>query len=117
MKPQAKHPHNTASATVEATPTQLFGVFAEERRQFALSYLAQKPAAIHIGDLGEYIALKEDNPSYDWYQRILVDLHHRHLPYLRDLGLVRYDEETELVSLAVNRHVIDPYLKLADQDE
>ncbi|MFP9190550.1 DUF7344 domain-containing protein [Natronosalvus vescus] len=117
MKPQTKHPQNTAPATVEITPTHLFGAFAEERRQFTLSYLAQKPAAIHIGDLGEYIALKEDTPSFDWYQRILVDLHHRHLPYLCDFGLVRYDEETELVSLAIDRHVIDPYLKLAEQGE
>ena len=117
MKPQIRNPQKAEVETSEITPTQLFAALSAERRQYTLSYLSHKPAAVPLGDLAEYIALKEDQPSYDWYQRILVDLHHRHLPHLCDNGLVRYEADEELVELAVDRSVVAPYLRLADQAE
>lgn len=114
MKPQPRNPQEAELDNAGIPSTRLFRAFAEKRRQYALTYLAQKPAAIHLGDLAEYIAIKEDTPSYDWYQRILVDLHHQHLPHLCDAGLVRYDEETELIELAVDRGEITPYLQLTE---
>lgn len=114
MKPQTRNSQGAEIDDADISSTRLFRAFAETRRQYALTYLAQKPAAIHLGDLAEYIALKEATPTYDWYQRILVDLHHQHLPHLRDAGLVRYDESTERLELAVDRDVIAPYLDLAE---
>lgn len=87
--------------------------FSHERRQHTVAYLAQKPAAIPLGDLAEYIAIKEGEPSYEWYERVLTDLAHCHLPHLREAGLVQYDMEEETVELAVNQSVVVPYLKLA----
>ncbi|MCU4926732.1 hypothetical protein OB905_12200 [Halobacteria archaeon AArc-dxtr1] len=117
MKPEARNPQNPAVESPEITPTELFATLSSDRRQYALSYLAQKPAAIPLGDLAEYLAVTENRRSYEWYQRILVDLHHQHLPYLADVGLVRYDDQTELVELAVDRSVVDPYLRLARRDQ
>lgn len=117
MKPQTRNSRKAETDTTDISPTQLFTAFAAKRRQHALAYLAQKPAAIQLGDLAEYIALKEDDPSYDRYQRILVDLHHNHLPHLRDARLVSYDVETELLELAVDRDVVAPYLRLAEHEE
>ena len=117
MKPHTQTPEDAEIETSDISHTDLFAAFVVERRQHALTYLAQKPVAIPLGDLAEYIALKEDNPSYDWYQRILVDLHHNHLPYLCDVGLVDYEAETELIELAVGRDVVSPYLQLAERAE
>ncbi|WP_246999262.1 DUF7344 domain-containing protein [Halosolutus gelatinilyticus] len=117
MKPHTKTPRDDATDTEAISPTDLFAAFAAARRRDTLSYLAQKPAAIHLGDLAEYIAVAEGEPSYDWYQRILVDLHHRHLPHLRDAGLVHYEADSELVDLAVDRDVIAPYLELVADGE
>lgn len=114
MKPHTRDAEKTEVNRQEISSTQLFAAFSEERRQHALAYLAQKPAAIHLGDLAEYIALKEQDPSHDWYQRIIVDLHHQHLPHLCDSSLVRYDPETELVELVVDRDVVAPYLQLTE---
>ncbi|WP_425606556.1 DUF7344 domain-containing protein [Halomontanus rarus] len=77
----------------------------------------QITAAIHIGDLGEFIAIKEGNPMYEWYQRILVDLHHSHLPHVTNAGVVRYDEQTERVKLAVDRKTMAPYLAIIEHAE
>ncbi|WP_319004377.1 DUF7344 domain-containing protein [Natrinema amylolyticum] len=97
----------------EITPTQLFTAFSHERRQQTLAYLAQKPAAIALGDLAEYIAIKEEQPSYEWYERVLTDLAHCHLPHLQEAELISYDAESEIVELAVKRSVVAPYLELA----
>ena len=117
MKPHTQIPQDTEIDTPDIPNTELFAAFAVERRQHALMYLAQKPVAIPLGDLAEYIALKEDSPSHEWYQRILVDLHHQHLPYLCEIGLVDYEAETELVELAVDRDVVSPFLQLTEHAE
>lgn len=110
--PETRNP-NQPDEYREITPTQLFTAFSHERRQQTVAYLAQKPAAIPLGDLAEYVAIEEEQPSYEWYERILTDLGHCHLPHLHDAGLVRYEPDQETVKLAVKRSVVAPYLKLA----
>ena len=97
-------------------PTLMFVVLSQERRQHAIAYLAQKTAAISIGDLAEYIALKEGDPTYDRYERVLTDLHHCQLPYMVDAGVVRYDPDTELIELLVDRDDLTPYLRLIESE-
>lgn len=113
MMPKTRNPNQRKGDRHEITPTQLFAAFSNERRQQTLAYLAQKPAAIALGDLAEYIAIKEEQPSYEWYERVLTELAHSHLPHLQDTGLVRYEAERESVELAVDRRVVAPYLRLA----
>ncbi|WP_207890213.1 DUF7344 domain-containing protein [Natrarchaeobius chitinivorans] len=114
MKPQTRNPHDGETGIPQITSTDLFAAFSAHRRQRTIGYLTQKPAAIPVGDLAEYIALKEGEPSYDRYERILTDLYHNHLPHLTDAGIVTFDEETELVELVVDRSVVTPYLRLTD---
>ncbi|WP_407037358.1 DUF7344 domain-containing protein [Halovalidus salilacus] len=111
--PKTKDPNQQEDKHREITPTQLFTAFAHERRQLTVAYLAQKPVAISLGDLAEYIAIKEEQPSYEWYERVLTDLAHCHLPQLNDTGLIHYDADAESVELAVERCVVAPYLELA----
>lgn len=111
--PQARIPDDVDVRSGEITPTQLFTVFAHERRQHALAYLSQRPAAVLLGDLAEYIAIAEEDLSQEWRERIRIDLYHSHLRLLSDLGLARLDPETDLVSLTVDRDVLVPYLDLS----
>lgn len=113
MMPETSDPNQPEGERREITPTQLFMAFSHERRQHTLAYLAQKPAAIPIGDLAEYIAIKEEEPLYERYERVLTDLAHSHLPHLRAAGLIHYDGEEETVALAVTPSVVAPYLELA----
>jgi DNA-binding transcriptional ArsR family regulator len=113
MMPTTRDTNQPEDGRRDITPTQLFTAFSHERRQQTLAYLAQKPAAIALGDLAEYIAIKEEQPSYDWYERILTDLAHCHLPHLQEAGLIEYDAKREIVELAVRRSMVAPYLELA----
>lgn len=113
MMPHAHDLSQPDESRDEITPTELFIAFSHIRRQETMAYLAQKTAAISLGDLAEYIALKEKEPSYEWYERILTDLAHNHLPMLQETGVIDYDRESESVELAVERRVVAPYLNLA----
>ena len=95
-------------------PTTLFSVFSRRRRQLALEYLSGKAGAVILGDLAEFIAVAEGEPTRDRYERILTDLIHCELPLMADSGLLRYDFDDEWVELTVGRAELTPYLKLAD---
>jgi hypothetical protein len=117
MTSQARTPDDKESATNELTPTQLFTVFADERRQMVLSYLSHRQGAVLVGDIAEYIAIAEGNPTQEWYERISTDLYHSHLPHMQDIGLLLFNLETEQVSLTANRRLLTPYLDLAGYPE
>lgn len=97
----------------DPSPTTLFEAFASPRRQRLLQYLAHKPGAVLLGDLAEYIAIAEGEPTRDRYERVLVSLSHQHVPHLVDAGLVQYDGEREMVTLSTDPETIRPYVDLA----
>lgn len=102
----------TGRKSPEITPTELFSLLGSRRRQHAVVYLSQRPAAVELSDIAEYIALKEGEPTRERFERVSTDLYHSHLPALEDAGLVRFDEDTEAVELIVPRSVVAPYLAL-----
>lgn len=112
MNSDAFDPDGARTDRAEITPTKMFEVLADERRQYALRYLAQKPSAVPVGDVAEYVAVREGEPTRDRYERVLTGLYHVHLPLLTSAGLVSYDERRELVTLLVARGELDPYLRL-----
>lgn len=99
--------------TNDPSPTALFRAFAEPRRQHALQYLVHKPGAVRLGDVAEYIAIAEGEPTRDRYERLLVALSHAHVPHLSDAGIVRYDADAETLELATDPETVRPYLRLA----
>lgn len=112
MKSNTTGPYDrTTPETV--SPTTVFGALSRSRRQHALQYLVQKPGAVALGDVAEYIAIEEGTTTRDRYERILTGLYHTHVPYLTDTGLVRYDADRETVSLLVEPASLLPYLDLA----
>lgn len=112
MKSNASDPDDVSTNSREIDPTTMFEALSHERRQYALQYLAQKTAAVPLGDIAEYIAVREDEPTRDRYERILTGFYHLHLPHLAAADLVAYDEKQKTVTLLVEREAVSPYLDL-----
>lgn len=95
------------------SPTTLFAAFADERRQHVVQYLFHKPGTVPLGDVAEYIAITEGEPTRDYYERLLVSLVHTHIPLLSEAGLIQYDPDQETVQLSTDSDTVRPYLELA----
>lgn len=104
-------------ATADLTAADIFSLLAADRRRNILHYLAQRPGSVPLGELAEQVAVWEDDPTYDQYERILTSFHHQHLPKLVEAGVVEYDVEAETVSVQPPIDDFRPYLDLAISDD
>lgn len=114
LKTPAELPNS--SQTAELTATDIFPLLANDRRRNVLRSLPEHDT-ISLGELAERLAVRERDPTYDRYERILTDLHHSHLPVLVDSGLVHYDVEHETVHTLGAIESVQPYLDLALPDD
>lgn len=103
--------------TDESPADDVFYLLADDRRRHVLDYLCRNVGAVSLGELAERLAVREDDPTYDNYQRVLTSLHHTHLPLLVDGGMVRYDVERETVVARGAIDAVRPYLDLARRDD
>lgn len=111
----AESPRSSYTDTLSAT--DIFPLLADDRRRNVLHYLSQQVGTVSLGELSEQLAVWEDDPTYDCYERILTSLHHTHLPKLVDGGLVRYESEQETVKGLDAIESVRPYLDLAVADD
>lgn len=95
------------------TPADIFEVLVDDRRRYLLHYLSQQVGGVVLGELAEQIAIWEDNPTREHYERILVSLHHTQLPKLTDAGLITYESDSETVTRLEAVDQLVPYLELA----
>lgn len=94
-------------------PTDIFGILANDRCRYLLHYLDQHVGGVSLGELAEHVAVREGDPTYDHYERILTGLHHVQLPKLTDVGLVVYERDCETVTGTDAITQVRPYLELA----
>jgi hypothetical protein len=71
-------------------------VFANARRRAVLKYLRTRDSEVELDELAEAVAADEfgtarDEVPEDRYERVLVSLHHTHLPKLADASIVSVD--------------------------
>lgn len=79
----------------------LFAVFANYRRRYVLHYLREEGRA-SIGGIARQLAAWErasrsEMVSGELIDRIELELFHTHLPRLREVNLVEYDQRTSVV--------------------
>lgn len=103
--------------TDDLLATDIFPLLTADRRRYVLHNLSRQVGTVSLGELAEQIALWEDSPTYDHYERILTDLHHNHLPKLVESGLARYDVKQETVTGLDAIKAVQPYLDLALADD
>lgn len=71
-------------------------LLAEEQRRLALALLAQRRDTVEVEELAAEIARREADGGPVGEQvvdRVVISLHHRHLPMMDDLGVVDYDAD------------------------
>lgn len=103
--------------TDDLPATAIFSLLADDRRRGVLHYLTQHVGAVSLGELAEQLAVHENDPTYDNYERVLTDLHHSHLPKLVDADLVHYDVDAETIRPGDAIESVRPYLELALEDD
>lgn len=101
----------------DLTATEIFPLLANNRRRNLLHYLAGRAGSVSIGELAEQLAIWEDAPTYDQYERILTSLYHIHLPKLAEAGIIDYEIEQETVTGLAAIDTVRPYLDLAIRDD
>lgn len=85
---------------VELTPDVTFELLSNARRRYALAYLSRRGQPMTIEGLARQIAAWEtDTPVSDVdetsVERVMMTLHHNHIPKLRAAGLVEKAEREE----------------------
>jgi hypothetical protein len=103
--------------TTDLTATDIFPLLAHDRRRNALHYLAGRAGSVPLGELAEQLAIWEDDPTHDQYERILTSLYHIHLPKLAEAGVIDYKIEQETVTGLTAIDTVRPYLDLAIRDD
>ena len=114
-----KTPAKRASdnSTIDLTATEIFPLLAHDRRRNILHYLAGRSGSVPLGELAEQLAIWEDDPTHDQYERILTSLYHIHLPKLVAAEVIEYRVEEETVIGLATIDTVCPYLDLAIRDD
>lgn len=81
--------------TAHLDESQRYRILASDRRRLALDALAERESPVSVEGLAVQIV---DDDSEEEFDRVVVALHHVHLPMLADAGVVDYVPETRTVS-------------------
>ncbi|ELY84835.1 DUF7344 domain-containing protein [Natrialba taiwanensis] len=93
----------------------IFELLKNRRRREVLTYLLEADETVTLGELAEQIAAWENDTSVnalssDQRKRVYVALYQTHLPKMDDAGIVEYDQDRGLISLADNADLLMMYL-------
>ncbi|UHQ95324.1 DUF7344 domain-containing protein [Haloterrigena alkaliphila] len=93
----------------------IFELLKNRRRREVLAYLLEADDTVTLGELAEQIAAWENDTevsalSSDQRKRVYVALYQTHLPKMDDAGIVEYDQDRGLISLADNADLLMMYL-------
>ncbi len=105
---------------MESTDTSLsqdvvFELLSSPRRRYILYYLRTVDEPIQLTTLAEQVAAWENETDVDSIteqerKRVYVSLYQTHVPRLDEAGVIEYDNDSGLVSLAGEATEIDVYL-------
>ena len=95
----------------------LFHALGEARNRYVLTYLLVADRPVPCYELVEYVVQETEPPEGDtraeFRGRILTELLHTTCPKLDDVGLVEFDDTTQLVAETDQTVVALPHLRLA----
>lgn len=105
---------------MEATDTSLsqdvvFELLSSPRRRYILYHLRQSEQPVELTTLAEQVAAWEnetdvENITEQERKRVYVSLYQTHVPRLDEAGVIEYDKDSGMVSLASQAREIDNYL-------
>lgn len=99
----------------------LYGVLSDKRRRYTVHFLKQRDEPVAVRELAEQVAAWENEKapaelSSQERKRVYIALYQSHLPTLDAEGIVEYDEDAKLVSLADGMTEIDMYLEVVPKE-
>lgn len=91
-----------------------FEILTNARRRYALAYLRSQSEAVSIGELAEAVAAWEHDTSVEMVsskerKSVYTSLYQTHLPKMADAGVVEYDRQRGIVTLADGATDLDGY--------
>ncbi len=103
------------AAAAELTQAELFDVFSNARRRWAVRHLEDCGGACDLDELVERVAVRENDVGPDELtrpqrRRVYISLYQTHLPMLEDHGIVDWDPDDRRVELRECGGAFDPYL-------
>lgn len=101
----------------ELSPDRLFDALADERRRYALASVVAGESPMSLSELAEAVAERDDSAARDSEadrKRILIELHHTHVPALADVGFVDYDRERREVRQTDATSSLEPAFERVD---
>lgn len=92
------HPLSAA----EPDPDTLHALLGDECRRSVLAVLRERGSAVALDDLADEVAARVHDSDLDAVsdearERLIVELHHRHVPKLEHARLLDYDTRTKTV--------------------
>lgn len=102
------------SGDTELTQDVLFDVLSSSRRRYVLHVLKTE-GEMELATLVEHVAAREADSDIEdltkqQRKRVYVSLYQTHVPKLKEAGLVRYDEDEQVVELRSGADEIAGYL-------
>lgn len=98
--PDGGKPQDGSGNRVQIATDELYHILKSSSRRQIMSYLSTcSDYPVPLDELTDIVAEREcpDPESATCRERILVDLHHVHLPYLVDAGVIDYDSVANTV--------------------
>lgn len=86
--------------TIELTESERYRMLADERRRVTLKLLLNYQTPVGLKELAKAVVAKNDDgkvPRQEDVNKVMVTLHHKHLPMMTNLGTIRYDSTTKCI--------------------
>ncbi|MDS0297591.1 permease [Halogeometricum sp. S1BR25-6] len=102
---QTSAPPSESGSALDSPPQDAcYDVLADRRRRYAVESLGECQTPMAVADLADEVAAREHaaplaDVSDEERERVLISLHHLHLPKLADWEVVEYARERGNVSL------------------
>ena len=103
-----------STRTVTLSERDRHHVLTAKRRRLTIGFLAGTSSTVDLAELATAIVERDDevNESDVEIERATVELHHKHLPKMDEMGLIHYDPRTRVV--APKKPAIDAVLSTDD---
>lgn len=100
----------------------VFQTLRNQRRRSILYHLTTSKHPVPFEELVEIITVEEAETDREdipvkVYEQVALDLHHKQLPKLDQWGIIEYNTEVELITVAETLRPLDEFLRLAKQHD
>lgn len=100
MSDTSNNTTNGTASTPELTASEYHRLLSVDRRRLVLDILEGTATTVDLEELAAEVAAREHGSSAvdeATRERVVISLHHNHLPCIDDAGLIDYDPHTHTV--------------------